>query len=94
MKAVSAPELTFSGAIENGFLKIYVNSLLHAAIPLKDFRGITAWVQGYWYNWNLRIKGHRKWIIEFCVEGDSVLMEYNTRDKWEKVLRVIDETIK
>jgi len=63
---------------EPGDLYIFINGILHIHINKKKYGGLQAWYIN---------DGDYK--IEILTRAGKLLIEYNSRSKWEKVLELI-----
>jgi len=70
--------MEITGHTDKGWLKIYINGLLHIALPIKKINGVQAWADHGWF------------VIECHSESSVVVMEYNTIEKWRKILEIIN----
>lgn len=74
--------INISTFITFSYIKIYFNNGLLFACKKDEFIGMQAWVDG-----------GNKWIIEMYTTHNSILMEFDTKEKWEAVLTAIDTKI-
>lgn len=66
-------------------LRIYADGILHLYLRKAKVRGIQAWQQN---------KKKCAALIEITLSGgDTILLEYNSVDKWRAILALIDEHI-
>lgn len=66
-------------------LRLYINGLLHLEIPMNGHNGLQSWIEGsnkYMYF----IQLYRK-------EGQAIRLEYDDKEIWESVLKLIDENL-
>lgn len=68
--------------IINGVIRIYINELLHLSLRQDNLLGIQSYVFGYSQN---------DYRIEFYLKETTIIVEYDTKDKWEQILRLIDQ---
>lgn len=74
--------MNYRAETKHGWLKIYINDLLHVAVKIKDLSG----VQSYF-------RGEEWFCIEFYTEK-IILCEYNSKEKWIAVLKLIENNLK
>lgn len=66
-------------------LKIYIDNILHLEIRMENHDGIQSWYED---------SGKKMFCIEFYRKvGASILLEYDEKDKWETILKLIDKNI-
>ncbi len=63
-------------------IKIKINGLLHCWVYLPKFLGMQSWYDGT-----------SKWCIEFTMEDNVIICEYDTIDMWSLILRELDKII-
>lgn len=63
-------------------LKIYVSEILHLDIKLDSFIGLQSWYAN---------KNDCK--IELYFKDRIIVLEYNSVDKWKRILKLLDENI-
>lgn len=61
-------------------IAIRVGGVLHLWIDRTKLLGVTSWIMA----------GRRQFFIEFAMQGGNVTTDYDTRDKWEAILKQID----
>ena len=66
-------------------LKIYVNDLLHVEVPMKNHNGLQSWIEGS--------NKHTYFIQFYRKQGESIILEYDDREIWADILRLIDANI-
>lgn len=72
---------TISITTKGAWIKIFIGDLLHVTFNRHRLIGIQTWIQG----------DDDKYCVEFTFRGGAtILSEYNTRDKWESVIKAID----
>lgn len=70
---------------EGPIVKIHYDGLLHISFDREKFLGF----QGY-----LDLdKSRAPYCIEIILVGNTIMAEYNSREKWEQILKAIDELI-
>ena len=69
--------------IKDNAIKIYFNGYIHVAIKQKDIKGFQSWIMG---------DENKKYCIEFYIDKVSILTEYDERDKWETILKLLDNS--
>lgn len=71
-------EINFKISFNN--LKIYFDNILHLKIDINKLVGIQSW------------KRKHKYFIEYTFDNNTTIeCEYDSRDKWEKILKYLDE---
>lgn len=83
--------MTWTYQWDPGFVKIYCGELLHLALKRSKYLGFQAWVEDR--PGPLPAEPSKTWFcVEFYLEGQAaVLCEYDTRQKWEGLLRLLDK---
>jgi hypothetical protein len=72
--------MTIEAKTENGAIKVLINGLPAVCIKQDSFEGFHAW-----------IFSHDSFFIEFTLSsGSTITREYDTRDKWERILKALD----
>ncbi len=69
------PTLTY----EYNELSIYFDTILHIKIKLDEFVGIQSWRSGGVF------------FIEYILKTNRIKSEYDTKEKWLAVLKLLDE---
>lgn len=64
-----------------GYLKIYWYGVLFVAINMEKFTGINSW------------KHNGTFSIEIFSNGQIILLEFDTAEKWKCVLNILDKNI-
>jgi len=62
-------------------LFIFVNSFLHLQIDFRDLSAIGVYIE------------NNKFIIDLVFKNNTLKLEYNTRYKWEQIIKAIQENI-
>ncbi len=65
------------------YIKLYVTGLLFLFIVRKDFVGFHAWMDN-----------NGKYSIEFVTRKKNILTELDNKEKWQSVLKLLDEKLK
>ncbi len=69
----------------NHNLRIYINEILHLQIIMENHNGLQSWLEGT-NNFNF--------FIELYKKGQpSVLCEYDDKERWETILKLLDENL-
>jgi hypothetical protein len=67
---------------KDGIVKIYINDLIHITFRVSDLVGIQSWLDG---------SENVKYTIEYTLKGGVVILsEYFVREKWIKILQLLD----
>jgi hypothetical protein len=65
---------------------VYVNDLLHLQIKHEDYRFLYSYVEGE--------GSGRRWFIEFYYKGmESIVIEYDSMEKWNAVLKELSKVL-
>lgn len=64
-------------------IRIYFGSVLHLHLDRSNLLAVQSWVTN----------GQLKFCIQFTMRGGDVLCEYDSRAKWETILRGLEEAI-
>ena len=66
-------------------LRIYINDLIHIDLPIKEHNGLQSWLEG---------SDRRRYFIQFYRKiGEPIILEYEDRNIWEEILKVIDKNL-
>lgn len=69
------------GKIEDGYIKIYINDLLHLSIKVSEYIGIQSWIYpGSTTPYN----------IEYYTKSKKILTQYDSIEKWKTILTFIN----
>jgi hypothetical protein len=71
----------YSISVEDNQVKIYINELIHLMLRKDKLLGFDSWILE---------NASFKYCIEFYLQGSTILLEYDTREKWEAILRLLD----
>ncbi len=63
------------------FIKIYINDTPYLSIRRSEYNGFQSW------------KNDGKYSIEFYLEGQTILTEYDKVELWLEMLEVLDEEL-
>ncbi len=72
----------YSATVKDNCLKVYINKVLHFSIKREDIIGFQSWVEG---------EDTQRFIIEFYTRYQTILVGYDDKDKWIKILNLIDK---
>jgi hypothetical protein len=61
---------------------IRCHGLIHVHIRMSDYIGFQSWMNG-----------DKNYAVEFTLRGGDLLCEYDSRDKWEAVLRGLEKIL-
>lgn len=64
-------------------IRVYINNVLHLRIPRDKNTKIQSWIEGH----------TKTFIIEIWSVGHSDYIAYDDKEKWEKVLKLLDDNI-
>lgn len=67
--------------VEFGVIKIFFDDVLHLRFNKDKLLGFQSWVYD------------EKFIIEYYLVGGSIETEYNNKEKWKKILKLLDENL-
>ena len=71
--------------INNGFIRIYIDGILHFCIKREEFLGFQSWLIGEGEN--------RMYIIEYYTKSGEILTEYDNKKLWSKILGLLDKHV-
>lgn len=64
-------------------LRIYIDGILHVHLLSDRYVGLQSWIDG-----------GTKYCIELTVsEGSNILMEYENKETWVAILKLLDENL-
>lgn len=61
-------------------IAIRLNGVLHLWLDRKKLLGLQSWI----------MLGRRQYFIEFIMDGGNLTVDYDTREKWEAILKQIE----
>lgn len=70
--------------ISDGMIMILFDHYIHVMFSQDEFVGLQSWVQGTYSPLIYKIEIYTK-----C--GNNILLEYDTKEKWQNVLSLFDE---
>lgn len=70
-------------------LKIYINELIHVAIGLEEFVAMRSHIQEVFND--PEYPTGKKWVITFFCKTAEIKCEYDTKEKWETILKLLDK---
>lgn len=62
-------------------VRVYVDNILHVRFPRDKNIKLQSWIDGH----------SKTYTIEIFVKNSCVKMVYDNKQKWEKVLKLLDE---
>lgn len=65
--------------IKDDAIKIYINGSIHLCFKQDSLLGIQSWI------------GTDKYMIEFYLNGNNILCEYDSVKKWKKILSLLSK---
>jgi hypothetical protein len=71
----------YSISVEDNQVKIYINGLIHLMLKKDRLLGFDSWILE---------NASFKYCIEFYLQGGTILLEYDTQEKWAAVLKLLD----
>lgn len=74
--------MTVRHTIQSGMVKIYISDLLHLSFYKNQLCGIQSWYHGPNF-----------YVIEITLRDGVIVTEYDTREKWESILRELDAVL-
>jgi len=74
--------MTVSRTILSGFVKIYIDGLLHLSFYKNRLSGVQSWYHGPDF-----------YAIELTLSDAVITTEYDSREKWEQILRELDQVL-
>lgn len=72
-------EIRYEVKIHNNFLKIYIDGILHVSIKQSDLIGIHSYKNC-----------DSSYFIEYHTPTKMIACEYNTLEKWQSILNLVD----
>lgn len=64
-------------------IAIRIGGVLHLWLDRTKLLGVTSWV----------MTGRRQFFIEFVMVGGTITTDYDTREKWETILRGLEAAV-
>lgn len=64
-------------------IAIRIEGVLHLWIDRRKLLGVQSWVK----------TGRRQFFIEFGMEGGNITSDYDTREKWETILKGVEAVL-
>ncbi len=61
---------------------IRFHGLIHLHLRRSKYIGFQSWMQG-----------EKNYLIEYSMDGGSVLCEYDSREKWETIIRGLERVL-
>jgi hypothetical protein len=78
--AMPVTALPITVEMRNGSVRVLYDGLIHISFRREDLIGIQSW------RW-----GHDDYWIEYTLKGGSMLTEYDSKEKFEIILRGLNE---
>lgn len=75
-------KLKYKLTTKGGFLKIFINEILHIAIKQVDIMGVQSWKEGSGY-----------YVIRFYTKNRKITCEYDDIEKWSKILGLLNQNL-
>jgi hypothetical protein len=72
----------FKLTTKGDYFKVYIDGLLHLALKKDEVKGVQTWATDGDIN---------PFKIEFYSHFGEVLIEYDTLDKWKRMLKLVDK---
>lgn len=67
-------------------IKIFIDDILHLSFKVANINGISSWIDG---------ENNDKFFIQICfIAGNTMILEYDNKDKWGKILNVLNNFIR
>lgn len=77
------PEITAIRHLNS--LRIYIDNILHLELPIDNHDGVQSWLVG---------TNNPYYCIEFYrKQGEPILLEYEDKDIWVRILDLIDKKL-
>jgi hypothetical protein len=67
--------------VEHRLVKIYINGIVHLLLKKEALLGFQSWIVG----------DGLRYCIEFQLRGGAVLADYDSRELWTEILKLLDE---
>lgn len=74
---------TITLVVHNLYIRIYINGLLHLAIKEENLVAIQSYVSGT----------DARYCIDYILKDSYITSNYDTREKWQAVLKLLDENL-
>lgn len=71
--------MKISLSIKDDSIKIFIDNILHLSLNQDKLLGVQAWVSS------------DKYIIQFYMNGNSIVCEYGNNKMWKKVLKLLEQ---
>lgn len=72
-------------------LKIYINDVLHICVKKVELVGIQSWLNPTTPEERSVGFGGTKYVIEITTQTNCIKCEYDTKEKWESILKLLDK---
>ena len=72
--------MKINAVIECGQVKVFINGIPAVCIKQDELVGFHAW-----------IFAHDSYFIEFVLHSTTITREYDSRDKWERILKALNK---
>lgn len=82
METTQTPQLTITAVENAGDIRIFINGTLHLFFQRADILCLQSWKET-----------EHCCKIELYTRHRSVVLEYNSREKWRKVLELLDKCL-
>ena len=86
--------ITFTLVTSRNYYSLHINGKLHLKFKKVDFIGLQSWKEPSTPEERMRGFKDMKYSIQYYFRGNSITCEYDTIEKWEQVLTLVDTKIK
>lgn len=86
--------ITFTFKASRNLYTIYINGKMHLKFKKDNLVGVESWREPS--NPEYRMRGFKEmiYVVEFYFKTTKVTCEYDTIEKWEQMLELVDKKIK
>lgn len=74
--------MQITGEIDHYTIRIYVDNVLHLYIWKEQLLGFQSWIDT-----------KRRHVIEYYLKDGKILSEYDDRETWVQVLKILEENL-
>ncbi len=86
--------ITFTLKATRNYYTIYINGKMHLKFKKADFVGVESWREPSTPDYRMRGFKEMIFVVEFYFKTTKITCEYDTIEKWEQVLTLVDKKIK
>lgn len=82
---------TYSANSIGKIFKVYINDVLHLGVKKEEFTGVQSWLNPTTPEERSVGFGGMKYVIEITTKTNCIKCEYDSREKWEAILKLLDK---